>query len=1449
VPDTTNPQITLSLPSSAAAAAPPAPPGYEIVGELGRGGMGVVYQARHVDLGRTVALKMILAGGHAGGAELARFRTEAQAIARLQHPNIVQVFEIGEHDGRPFLALEYCAGGSLDRRLHNTPLPPRDAARLVEQLARAVQAAHACGVVHRDLKPANILLQESDVPKIADFGLARKLDEASQTSTGAVLGTPSYMAPEQAAGRNHDIGPATDVYALGAILYECLTGRPPFKAASGVDTIMQVLHADPVPPVQLQPGVPRDLETICLRCLEKPPARRYAGALADDLQRFLAGEPILARPVGRTERLVKWMKRRPAVASLLAVVALVTLAGLAGIGWAYGLALERQATLEVERNNAVAAEKQAARDRDAADAARKDALAAERKADKDRQAADAARKDADAQRLQVEQQQKETDQQLKVARSALMTSQLLRANATARTEPAKGLSLLYDLTACPLELRDFAWHYCARQCDRLVLALPARFASAVALSPDGRVLAVAYRSAAQHGPHVQLLHAQTGELLRRLDLAKEWGDPETLAFSPDGGLLAVGGVGVTLWGVADGRRLTRWERPRLTHGLAFSTDGSLLACAGRANEPEDWTGAGRADLTICNIAEGTVLAAWSPRRWLYAFDAVAFSPDGRDLAATGAGHVVVFRTATAEPWLTRPLVDDPPPKEDAPIPRAKVVAFTADGLRLLASVDYRVLAVWRLPTGERLARHNGTFLAAATRPGRSTLVAEANKVYTLDGDRLQLVARIGGASLFSPSSLVLSADGRFAAGFFPGVRVWAVAEGEAALDFTTDALPRSHRIPVGVAALATALDETGRWLAVGSVRWQEAGSWRDTLRFTGEVSVWEVATGKEVCRVAPQDGRVPASLALCGDGTLLAVGWVACDDRLESIAGAVMVYTVADGKPRPTLRQGRFVPLHLAAGPTGRSLLGLCTEGQPRRLPAAVFLGPTAGLAWDLDSGAERVVLHARSFASRGMRNPGLTFGNRFVVLADNDGQARLWDLATGTSQATPYAYTDFYALPFQNGTGFVIANQRGQEDTLAVWDCATARERLRFPINVNRIKSAAVAPDGRLLATADGRQVQIWDLISGQERVAFALDGGRRGVHLVFSGDGRTLVAVLTDDDRRHVAVKVWAPEPGLALARLQLRDGQLLGLGSSPDGRLVTVAHATTIQSDLDLNLQFWDTPRGQAGPRIPVPGHCDEYRPLRIAFDLAGRLLAVGGKQAPVTLVDMTTGEQRAVLDAELQDVAALAFADGGRTLVVVRTFGVVQRWDVATSRVQAPLEVPIGRRLTGTKVRRATATFVLPGDLLLGQWALDGSGTLLATATSDGNVELWDLTTGLRRDTWATGAQVVGLTVSADGKTVAVAQIDKNHCTEIHLWDVAAGQKRLLPAVIADVSWLAFSPDAKRLAVASSMDLQVCRVADGKTVSYWAGRFPAGCFRADGRVLFALGQEIWLWELPP
>jgi tetratricopeptide (TPR) repeat protein len=325
----------------------PQVPGYRVEAVLGSGGMGVVYRAWHLRLGRAVALKMLLAGPCARPQELARFQREAEAVAALGHPNIVQIHDVGDVEGRPYFTMELVEGGDLAEKIQGVPQPARQAAALVATLADAIHVAHQNGIVHRDLKPGNILLTADGTPKVTDFGLARRLEgDREITLSGAILGTPSYMAPEQARGDKSAIGPATDVYALGTILYELLTGRPPFRADSGTATLQQVVADEPVSPVRLNPRVPRDLETICLKCLHKEPHRRYASAraLADDLRRFDRGEPITACPVGPVERGLRWVRRRPALAAALAAGVLLASALVGAALWWHGQRTALEAT-------------------------------------------------------------------------------------------------------------------------------------------------------------------------------------------------------------------------------------------------------------------------------------------------------------------------------------------------------------------------------------------------------------------------------------------------------------------------------------------------------------------------------------------------------------------------------------------------------------------------------------------------------------------------------------------------------------------------------------------------------------------------------------------------------------------------------------------------------------------------------------------------------------------------------------------------------------------------------------------------------------------------------------------------------------------------------------------------------------------------------------------------
>jgi tetratricopeptide (TPR) repeat protein/tRNA A-37 threonylcarbamoyl transferase component Bud32 len=425
-PAEATPPVAVSAATLAQGPAVPAPsgkspPGYGIICELGRGGMGVVYKAKDHRLNRIVALKMILTGKHASSEELSRFLTEAESVAQLQHPNIVQIFESGQHDGLPFFTLEFVSGGNLADKVREHPLPPREAAAVLEQLARGVAYAHGQGVIHRDLKPENVLLAEDGTPKITDFGLAKRVEsQEALTATGAVLGTPSYMAPEQAGGKRREIGPWTDVYALGAILYRLVTGRPPFQAATALDTLWQVREMEPAAPSQLQAKLPRDLETIVLKCLQKEPDKRYPSAesLAEDLHRFRIGLPVHARRVGSAERFWRWCKRNPAVATVSALALLLLVGSLIGMTGLYLRAEEDRLHAEEEREQANRLRAKAEEEQRRADRERNLANGFAAQANRQHQ-------EAEKQRIEAEKQRGEAEKQRTAAKEQAERSQLV----------------------------------------------------------------------------------------------------------------------------------------------------------------------------------------------------------------------------------------------------------------------------------------------------------------------------------------------------------------------------------------------------------------------------------------------------------------------------------------------------------------------------------------------------------------------------------------------------------------------------------------------------------------------------------------------------------------------------------------------------------------------------------------------------------------------------------------------------------------------------------------------------------------------------------------------------------------------------------------------------------------------------------------------------------------
>ncbi len=1022
-------------------------PGYEVLGELGRGGMGVVYKARQLKAGRIVALKMILAGGHATPADLTRFRREAEAIARLQHPHIVQIYEVGDCDGLPFFSLEFCPGGSLHRKLGGTPLPPQEAAQLVECLARAVNAAHRKGILHRDLKPANILLAEDGTPRITDFGLAKRLDEAGQTTTGTILGTPSYMAPEQAQGRASDIGPLCDVYALGAILYECLTGRPPFLAATALDTMLQVVNDDPVSPRQLQPRLPRDLETVCLKCLRKEPERRYASAedLADDLRHFRAGEPVRARAIGLPGRLWRWVRRNPALAALsgtaaLLLVVVATVSAVAYASTSGALAREAEAHTDATRR-----QEEAVRERDQANRNLYASLVGEARA-------------------------------LRLARVEGYRGRawgLLRGARQLETPNRDLAELRREAVAC---LGDFVGH-----APVIRQELPAG-ARSFALRPDGGQLAVVL------GGSVLLRDLRGGGDVARL-VAAPGAAVNGVTFAPEGAEVLTGHTDgtVKLWqpggdkGTWTGKAIARLGGP--VYALRWTREGRRLACslfveraivrdlgaeeavslgaAGRALDgPAAFCPRGDLLAVACrqgNGASGLLLWEVGSRKvrgfldpglgTVFAFD---FSPDGARLACACTEGVAVFDTSgLRRVWFVR--CDEP-----------FTVAFSSDGraLAYCASQDGAV-RLWNLVSNRERAVLNlaepAGFVAFDARG--QTLVAAGGR--TLRGWALQAAERRALAGHDSGvEGMAFSPDGKLlvSPSIDRTVKVWDVETG--ALLRTLGGYHDTTRV--------AAFPRDGRLLAVGSadaealVRFWDLATWKEQPLLGDRLDWVDRTYARQVWAIAfSPDGE---HMAVGGDGVGLTL-WRR--SRSPEAAG-----------PLPFRRVARLFDKSTTAAqfsPDGRYLAWvdrgavLRLYDVQRRRP---LLGPPAALAW-----------HVRSFA--------FSPAGRSILYQDQAHRDLVrWHVADGRlGTVVPNARLKRSRNTMSNG--LLAATASGEWVALSgrsvtVWDVARGELLLALPEELTAVYCIAWSPDRRRLAvgTSDGA-LSIWDISAVRARLA----------------------------------------------------------------------------------------------------------------------------------------------------------------------------------------------------------------------------------------------------------------------------------------------------------------------------------------------------------------------------
>jgi WD40 repeat protein/tRNA A-37 threonylcarbamoyl transferase component Bud32 len=998
--------------------------GYEILAELGRGGMGVVYQARQTKLNRLVALKMVLAGAHAGPEDLARFQAEAEAVASLQHPHIVQIFEVGRHAGLPFFALEYLEGGSLQDKLRGASLPPREAAQLVETLARAMHAAHGRGIVHRDLKPANVLLDRDGRAKITDFGLARRVEGgAGLTQSGAIMGTPSYMAPEQAAGRSKEVGPAADVYALGAVLYECLTGRPPFKAATALDTVLQVLSEEPVPPRRLQPQVPADLETICLTCLHKEPGRRYASALAlaDDLQRFQAGEPIRARPVSRRQRLAKWVKRRPAQAALLAVSGLA-LALLVG-----GLVA----------GNLVLAEKQ--------------------------------RQTEHILRLEQE--------KVGVLERDYYFNRNARGFGKWLSRNVGGVEDLID--QCPPGLRGWEWYFVKRLCHSELFSLQGEpgAATAVAFSPDSKYLA-------WPGPDRTVRVTEVASGREVCALAGHTGAISGIAFSPDGKQLASASHDgtVRLWDLSSRQEVRRCPGHNgIVHSVVFSADGRRLASAGAdravilwdvatGRRVRDFQGHTGPVLSVALGPDGKHLASASQDGTVRRWEADTGRPV-RTLKAD-AGHVlsVAFRPngdlalgCTDEVRL----VQDVSKGEQNDSKGEQIFAHPTDHIGAVTSVVYSrdgryiasgskdgTVVVRKVADGGRVRTYRaqaGGVTAVAFSPNGACLASAGadGTVKVWDATRDQLGRALDHSG--SVASVAFSPDGRLlaSASFQQEVKVWDPATGAMLwerqnLGREVAFSPDSRLLAVGDGDGAVTLCEPRKGDKVGS--FQAHGRRRPVLSLAFGLT----RDGPRLASAAPHEDLKVWRLNRTRDEAPFAY------EGLEVWRSQ----KTKDGPPFPPHGEGSWAIWSVAFSADGNHLAAADIMGN-----VAVFEAATGRLLC--------------SFQEPGRQIRCVTFsptGNYLAAAVLRDCLVKVWDLDQRKELCVLSGHTSWVnSLTFTPDGERLASASRDQ--TVKVWDLRTEREALTLRGHTKEVFAVRFSPDGGRLASAsaDGT-VRLWD-------------------------------------------------------------------------------------------------------------------------------------------------------------------------------------------------------------------------------------------------------------------------------------------------------------------------------------------------------------------------------------
>jgi WD40 repeat protein len=970
---------------------------YELLEEIARGGMGVVYKARQVSLNRIVALKMILAGQFASPEDVERFHREAEAAANLDHPNIVPIYEVGEHDGQHYFSMKLIEGGSLASR--PLPMPGREAAELLATVARAVHHAHQRGILHRDLKPGNILIGLDDQPYVTDFGLAKRVEgEPRHTRTGSIVGTPSYMAPEQARSEKV-LTTAVDVYSLGAVFYELLTGRPPFRAETPLDTVLQVLDREPERPRKLNARIDADLETICLKCLEKESGKRYgsAEALAEEHERWLRGEPILARPVGNGERVWRWCRRNRGLA---AAVTGFVLALVGGTVVASLLAIAAQANAREAKDNAGRA------DREAANALEKEQEARENA------------------RIAVVEKNEAALQRDEARANAYVLGINLAQRAWDEGPVERARQLLKELStgSSGNELRGFEWNYLSRltrSCK--TLAGHSNDVLDVSFNPDGARLAtagadgviktwstksgkevfsfppqataawkVAFSSDGRHLLSVTTAADATGGVVKAWDVATgaelcaakspTW----EVAFSPEGEHFASATVdGVTVWNLSTGKEFRSHKRPPVDAAtrVTFSPNGQLLAFSGSDQSLNVW------DLATDKILF-TLKAAGDWRACL------AFSPNGRLLACGKARQVTIWAAASGREVCSIPGYPD----------RVDCLALSPDGQRILSGCHDGSIHVNDTESGKplfSLKGHSQCITGVAwSKDGRN--IASSSGDWTTNvwnvADCQSHVSFKGHTR--TVRSLAFSPDGkRLASGSQDGsVRIWDTATGKTQLALKTGPANsvafsgNGQRLAFADSSGAVKVCESGKGKELFSKTFSEQvlnvalspdGQRLAFCTFSAKVDVWNIATGERLFSM--QDPLQDARFIEFGpDGDRLFIG---------EINGAVQAWELSTNK----VLRGHGKLSTQVTSETSNSLTSAFAFGPGTE--RFVTGGVDGGIKFRLaDSGS---VVNAHRGHSRVVSGLAFNSDGHRLVSSSFDRTVKLWSLPAGKELLT----------------------------------------------------------------------------------------------------------------------------------------------------------------------------------------------------------------------------------------------------------------------------------------------------------------------------------------------------------------------------------------------------------------------------------------------------------------